>query len=297
MSRRRIRWATTLGSILVASAGLAVWVPATAEAGTLPTVTGVVKVEAASLNNSNVSKTAKVTCPDGKRLINAGGYIVGGNGLVGMDDVYPDLTTNSVQVTGKETDPLSTNWWVSAVATCADEPSGLELVWTPSAAGSAFMMVATARCPGTKTVLGSGATIEGGQGEVILDTITPNGGLGAPATEVATEAFETGTFTGDWTLNAFAICADPLSGQQMVEDETVSGSANNGARAQCAAGQVETGTGAEQVGVYGVVNIASEYPIDGSATTAPTATTVYGEEIAATTGTWSIKAFALCADA
>jgi hypothetical protein len=263
----------------------------------LPTITGVVKVEAPSANNSAMAKSATVTCPTGKRLINAGGYIVGGGGNVGMDDIYPDLAANSVTVTGKETDPLGTNWWVSAVATCADEPAGLELNWVESDLTDGYpIKQAIAKCTGNKTLLGSGATIEGGAGEALLDGITPNGGAGVPATSVTVQAFASDGFADDWNANAFAICADPLRGQQRLSTSTALDSENNGARAECT-GQLATGGGAEIVGVTGAVVIDSEYPIDGSATTAPTATTVYGQEEDATTGSWYIKAFALCADA
>ena len=47
----------------------------------------------------------------------------------------------------------------------------------------------------------------------------------------------------------------------------------------------------------GEVVIDNEYLIDGSAVSAPTATTVYGQEEDGTTGNWYITAFALCADA
>jgi len=288
-----MRWAAVLVLAMSASAW---WAPGPASAVPLPTITGVVKVEAPSPNNSAMAKSATVTCPTGKRLINAGGYIVGGGGNVGMDDIFPDLTANSVTVTGKETDSLTTNWWVSAVATCADEPAGLELIWVESTVSSFYLKQATATCTGNKTLLGSGATIEGGAGEAILDAIAPNGGAGIPATSVTVQAFESDPLADDWTASAFAICADPLRGQQRLSDSTAFDSANNGARAQCT-DQVATGTGAEIVGVTGEVVIDNEYPIDGSATTAPTATTVYGQEEDATTGSWYITAFALCADA
>jgi hypothetical protein len=290
-----MRWAAMLALALLASA---LWAPGPAAAVPLPlpTITGLVKVEAPSVNNTAVFKSAVAVCPAGKRLINAGGYIVGGGGNVGMDDIYPDLTANSVTVTGKETDTLDTNWWVSAVATCADEPAGLELVWAVSTLTDSFpFKMAEANCTGNKTLLGSGATIKGGAGEAILDAIAPNGGPGIPATRVTVQAFESDTLNDDWEANAFAICADPLRGQQRLASSTVFASANDGARAECT-NQVATGSGAEIVGVTGEVVIDNAYPIDGSATTAPTATTVYGQEEDATTGSWYITAFALCVD-
>lgn len=294
MVRTPMRWAAVL---VVAMSASAWWAPGPAAAVPLPAITGLVKVEAPSANNSAMAKGVTVTCPAGKRLINAGGYIVGGGGKVGMDDIYPDLVANSVTVTGKETDALDTNWWVSAVATCADEPAGLELIWQESGLTDSFSFKSvTARCSTGKTLLGTGATIEGGAGEVVLDAVAPNGGTGSPATSVTVQAVESDPLADDWTANAFAICADPLRGQQQVSASTASGSANNGARATCAAGQVATGSGAEIVGVTGEVVIDNAYPVDGSAVAAPTATTVYGQEEDGTTASWYITASALCAD-
>ncbi|WP_157437403.1 hypothetical protein [Actinoplanes subtropicus] len=133
------------------------------------------------------------------------------------------------------------------------------------------------------------------RGEGILDTVAPPAPVGGPATSVLVEADESDPLAGDWNVTAFAICADPLSGQQVVAASTASGSANDGARADCT-GQVATGSGAEIVGVVGEVVIDNAYPIDGSAVSAPTATTVYGQEEDGTTGSWYITAYALCAD-
>ena len=287
-----MRWVAVL---VLAGSATAGWAPGPASAVALPTITGVVKVEAPSPNNSATAKSVTVTCPAGKRLINAGGYSVGDEGNVGLDDIYPDLTTNSVTVSGKETDPLDTNWWVSAVATCADEPAGLELEVAVSPLSSFYVKTAVATCPGNKTLVGAGGSLEGGAGEAILDSIVPDGGVGVAATSVTVQAFESDPLADDWTATAYAICADPIRGQQRIADSTALGSANNGARAQCQ-GQVATGTGAEIVGVYGEVVIENAYPIDGSAVSAPTAATVYGKEEDGTTGDWYITAFALCAD-
>jgi hypothetical protein len=44
-----------------------------------------------------------------------------------MDDIFPDEDLETVTVSGKETDAYGSDWRITAVATCADEPAGPEL--------------------------------------------------------------------------------------------------------------------------------------------------------------------------
>jgi hypothetical protein len=293
----KMRRLTVLGCAVLAGLGGAVVVAAPASA---VTVSGVVRVEATSRYNSNTAKSVTVECPEGKKVTNAGGYLSDGAGQVAMDDIFPDEDLAEVTVTGRETDAYGGNWTVTAVATCAEEPPGLEWIWDESDEDSDDWKRAEAECTSGKTLLGTGATIRGGLGEVAIDSVVAiNGGVGTAATEVWVDAFELDAFAGDWTVNAIAICADPLDGQQVLEEETVDGSANNGdgVDVACDEGQVATGTAVEIVGVFGEVVIDDVYPTDGSPTAAPTSTTVYGREEDATTGTWRIEARVLCADA
>ncbi|HEU4421492.1 MAG TPA: hypothetical protein VFR67_03015 [Pilimelia sp.] len=133
-------------------------------------------------------------------------------------------------------------------------------------------------------------------GKVVIDEIKPNGGPGVAATEVTVEAVEADDYAGAWTVNALAICADPLDGQQVISAETAPASVDDGIRADCSAGQAATGSGVEIIGPAGHVVVDDAYPTDGSTSVEPTATTVYGAEEDGTTANWSIKAFVICAD-
>ncbi|TWJ22427.1 hypothetical protein JD76_02542 [Micromonospora endolithica] len=292
---RSVRPPALLCSAVLLGVGAAFAVASPASAAV---VSGVVKVEVESADDSRTSKSVTVECPDDKKVINAAGYITDGNGSVAMDDIFPDEALESVTVTGKETDAYGSNWRVKAIATCADEPVGLEWVWAVSEEdNSDDWKRAEAECTGDNTLLGTGATIRGGAGEVALDLIVPNGGRGVAADKVTVDAFELDPFSGDWTVNAFAICADPLDGQQVLRDATTSASDNDGLRVACDEDQVATGTGVELVGVTGEVVIDDVFPTDGSPTVAPTATTVYGQEEDGTPESWYIQAFVICADA
>ena len=278
-----------------ALAGLTVSVVVASPASALP-IAGVVRAELESANDATSPKSVTATCPAGTKVINAGGYISTGNGDVAMDDIFPNDLLTTVTVTAKETDPVGTNWRVKAFATCATEPAGLEWIWEESEEDSDDVKSVTAQCSEGKTLLGTGATIRGGLGEVVVDEIKPNGGPGVAGTQVTVQGVEVDGFTGDWTANVFAICADPLDGQQVIAADGPLGSVDNGVRADCGANQAATGSAAEIVGLTGQVVIDDSYPTNGSLAVAPTATTVYGMEEDGTPNDWFIRGYVICAD-
>lgn len=302
--RHRPRWRRTalLGAITLMSglgASVAVAAPGSATPPVPQALTGVIRVDLESPSNSNPAKSVAIACPNGKKVINAGGYISGGVGSVALDDIYPNETLTEVSVTGKETDAYAPSWRVHAFATCADEPDGLEWIWSESVQDSDPDKTVTAECSEGKTLLGTGGTIRGGDGEVAIDEIVPdNGGPGTPADEVDVQGVEVDAFSGDWTVNALAICADPVVGQEVLSVDVAAGPFSDiGTGVSCdPTFQVATGSAAEILGNTGDVIIDDAYPTDGSPTTPPTATTVYGAEEDPTGAAWSIRAYVLCAD-
>jgi hypothetical protein len=291
--RRTMRRLGLLASAALIGLGASV---ASATPASADPIAGVVRIEIASGLDATTPKSVVVPCPVGTKVINAGGYISTGNGKVAMDDIFPNEALTSVTITAKETDAYATAWKVTGFATCATEPLGLEWNWVQSEEDSDDVKSVTAECTEGKTLLGTGATVRGGLGEVAIDEIKPNGGPLVAATEVTVQAVEVDAFTGNWTANAFAICADPLDGQQVISEETLAGSNNNGIRADCDPNQAATGSGAEIVGHTGQVVIDDSYPTDGSPILAPTATTVYGMEEDGTGANWSIRGYVICAD-
>jgi hypothetical protein len=75
------------------------------------------------------------------------------------------------------------------------------------------------RCPtGTKMISGGGS-VSGGFGQVVLDGIRLNSALN----NVTTRAFEDANGTNlNWSLNAYAMCANPLPGLVQVDSTTAS---------------------------------------------------------------------------
>jgi hypothetical protein len=154
-------------------------------------------------DSSNKSVTA--TCPAGKRVVGAGGEIIG-NARVVMDELEPNAGLTAVTVHGSEDeDGTASEWLARARIVCANPPAGIELVTAAGEADSDPASV-TATCPSGKNLLGTGAEIDGGGGQVVLDDVRPNAAL-TSATVTGLED-ETGT-TAQWFLRAHAICASP----------------------------------------------------------------------------------------
>lgn len=136
------RWAA-LAVAVVAGLGGGLLTGASPAAASVP---GLEAVDATLVASSNRSQSVTVDCPPGTKLINAGGYITGGAGSVAMDDIFPDPATDSVTVTGKETDAYAANWRPTAVATCAPALPGLVWIQATSLNNSSNKF-ATADCP------------------------------------------------------------------------------------------------------------------------------------------------------
>ena len=83
--------------------------------------------------------------------------------------------------------------------------SGLEEVNAVSAFDSNTTKFATAYCPEGKRVIGGGAYVNSGSGAVAVRTSVPLSGAGAGW---AVTAYETADFTGNWNVNARALCAN-----------------------------------------------------------------------------------------
>jgi hypothetical protein len=202
--------------VLTATAGIVgLPTPATASSGL-----GIETVSDPGRTDS-LDKTTTVTCPKGKKVIDAGGsieYTAGGK--VVMDDVFPDPTMKFVNVTGLESDHITADWGVEADAVCAYPLPGQEWIKAQTVSNSSSPKTLTVACSHGKTVLGNGYAITGGSGEVWVDEAVPNGDETHAATQVSLVGVEGDPYDGDWDLEGFLICADPLPGQRVLRDST-----------------------------------------------------------------------------
>jgi hypothetical protein len=290
-------WRAALVAVAAVAGGLVA--PGSAAAA----VPGLEAVDATLVASSKKSQSVTVQCPPNKVLINASGYITGGVGAVTLDDIFPDPTTQSVTVTGKETDPYAGNWRPTAVATCSDPLPGL--VWEDETSlRSSSDKSVTVECPDETVLVGTGATVQDGSGEVLITSIAPqNGGPSVPADAVTVVASEDGAYNPTWIVTAFAACVGPpLPGQEVIRTASPahdSTSPKSLSSATCDAGDVATGTGVGLIvdpAILGEVVIDDVFPNNVGSGAAPTSTTLYAAEEDATGLSWTLVGYALCAD-
>ncbi|MEU1585549.1 hypothetical protein [Micromonospora sp. NPDC005710] len=173
---------------------------------------------------------------------------------------------------------------------------GLVRVAATSVSNSADYHSVTAACPVGKVLTGTGYELNGVTGEGIVDDLRPNGGVATAPTAVTVGAYETEAFAGNWSVTAYAICANPLPGLVRVTTAGVSNSVDyRSVTATCPVGKVLTGTGYELNGVTGE-GVVDDFRPNGGVATAPTAVTVGAYESDATALNWSATAYAICAN-
>jgi hypothetical protein len=250
---------------------------------------GLERIAAQSATNS-INKAVTATCPSGKRLLGAGGDIVGAPGQVEMDDIIPNSALTSVSVRGLEDQNGATaNWRVGAYAICANPVQGLVRIVAQSATNSVNGKAATATCPAGKQVTGVGGDIVGGAGQVVMDDFIP---FPNPPTSVQVlgNEDETGT-TASWSVTAYAICAN--TALRTEADAVPGGAPGSGvATASCPSGMQVTGAGHEMTGSTGEVAIHELTP-DPSPPTNVTATAYQDDN--GFDGASTMTAYAICA--
>src|SRR4051794_16201776 len=162
---------------------------------------------------------------------------------------------------------------------------GLTIVSNTSANNPTSPKPITATCPPGKSVLGSGAQITGGGGDVVIDDLVPS------ANTVFVTAYENHAgVAANWSVTAYAICANPLPGLTIVSNT----SANNPTSpkpitATCPAGTRPVGSGAVVSNAFGEVAIDQLRP-DAFGVTARGV-----ENHAGFAANWKITAYAVCA--
>ena len=247
-------------------------------------------VASSSPSNAASPKSRNVNCPGSKRVVGTGFRVTGNApGNVVVDRMMPSTPTRvSVRGIEDENGTLGT-WSVSARAVCANPLPGRQIVTATSETDSGNPKFVTATCPFGKQVIGTGAAISGGAGEVSLDDVVPS------RTEVTASAREddTGT-TRDWSVTAFAVCANPLADRQVVTARTVTNSfVAKSATAICPSDTRLTGTGFRIDGALGEVRVENVQP---GSNVSPTNVSVQAnEDDDGTTRNWALTAYAICA--
>ncbi|MBB4767401.1 hypothetical protein ACFQFC_24590 [Amorphoplanes digitatis] len=266
-------------------------------------VTGFRVVTTSSVADSADFKTAPdAACPSGKRLIGTGysTTTTAGNEIV-VDEVIPlgspDAAPTSARVGAVEADATTgQDWSVSASAICSDPLPGLQRVVANSAFDSDASKVAYAECPAGKQLTGTGYSVNGSAGEIVIRSVRPEVGPSWAPIGVSVHAWESDTVLASWSVQAFAVCANPLPGLERVVAQGLStGSAQvKSTVAVCPAGKILTGTGYET---------HTSHPFDGELTidrvrpaSTGTSVDVHAVEEDPIIRNWRLDAIAICAD-
>lgn len=176
----------------------------------------------------------------------------------------------------------------------ASAVTGLEKVFSPSSpTDSQSSKTVTARCPSGKQVVGGGGWVHAvdryAEDNLALTQLRPFDSYRDGYTVTAEELLYT---SGNWWVQAYAICADSMSGHQIVTGTTsYSSQAKQHAKAVCPSGKRAIGSGAR-------VNYASTGEValqiarasgSGDITRAQAR-----EEANGYSGNWNVTAYAVC---
>ena len=182
----------------------------------------------------------------------------------------------------------------TATASPSQAVSGLTRVTKVSASNSNTNKQIAAVCPAGKRVLGGGAEIVNGQGQVVLQQLQPR--RTATDDRFVVGAREDGDgFAGAWRLRAFAVCADPLPGQQIIASTApLSSDPQQSIVGLCPAGQREVGFGGKINNGAGQVRLTDLYDFFGP----PSSLLIVGarEDPDGYAGQWSLSSYTICAN-
>jgi hypothetical protein len=218
MKRLILRLSIAVG--VVAAGTLAVVGPASAA------VPGLQYITMSTVSDSSVYKTITVPCPSGLQAIGVGYEFVGATGSVVLDDFIPNATSVTVGAgeivgPGEPSDGTTQNWRIKATAICANPLPGLQIVSNTSFFGPGGSRQVFADCPVGKRVVGSGAALSQGFGQVSIRA------LGIAGTFVVADAIDDEDgYSGNWSITAYAVCANAVPGLQIITGSTANDSSD-----------------------------------------------------------------------
>ena len=272
----RLSSVTTMGFALTGVLLLTTATAASADIGDLST-SGV-----QSASNSSDEKSGTVTCPSGTKALSAGYLNSNAPGEVVIDDLV--LNYDNVVATSYEVPPGTADTWsLQAFARCGDVGGPASRTSVISATNSAIRKTVTTTCPAGQVVYGTGAQVTGATGAVAISDIIPS------TTQVTVSAVEIDTWgtAANWSVKAYAFCAESQSSRELVSSTTASNSRNKSAAATCPAGKELTGTGFDIDHDNGRVAVKDLWPRN-------TEAYAYASEVAGNSGNWALTTYAIC---
>jgi len=241
------------------------------------------------VTGSFTSAGANVSCPVGQSVTGGGADITGGLGQVQLVEASPSSSGTQFFTRSVE-DPngFSGTWFERGYAICATPLPGLERVAT----SSSTLSVVTATCPTGKRVVGGGGTVSSNAGQdVYIEDITPAANLTSVTAHGSVVV--DGASTGQGLIvTAYAICANPPPGLQLVTVAQEFDSDVASVTATCPAGKYLLGAGGEIDFGFGQVRLDDLRPNSALKTVTVTGVedeTGYDEQ-------WRPIAHAICAN-
>jgi hypothetical protein len=239
---RRSRAMCAAFAVLVAVSVAVVATPAWA-------VPGLVAVTVTSVEVGSESfKGANAVCPAGTKIVGGGADVLGGGHSVRIAGINPaPLLPNphSLWATAHE-DALgySGSWSLRAWAICAPGLTGWQVVLADSTGPTNSYAFATAVCPAGKKVIGAGGR-SAGKPSVVLDSINIAADLSGVTVEVV-------AINGATPIaHAYAICINPVPGQQRVASNTQPVSGDQTLALSCPPGTKTHGVGGGMTAAVG----------------------------------------------
>lgn len=184
---------------------------------------------------------------------------------------------------------------MALVAGPARAVPGLQRVTATTVSDSSTTKSVAAACPAGQRVFGGGGDVVGGSGQVVLEQLQPEQTAGDDRFTVSASEDGTG-FGGDWQLTAYALCGDPLPGQQVVGlGSPPSSDRLQSSLALCSGTQTQVGFGGRINGGNGQVRVTDLFPFFDPP---PSVTFIRAlEDSDGFAGLWSVTSYAVCADA
>lgn len=129
---------------------------------------------------TSIDKSFSLDCPVGTVVTGGGGYLTANppaKGWVALDRLEPHADGSGFTAAMRQVDLYAGNWSLTVKALCADPLPGWQRVSATSAAAITWATATTPACPTGKSVIGTGARVNNGQGEVVLDDVIPSADL------------------------------------------------------------------------------------------------------------------------
>ncbi|HEX6360708.1 hypothetical protein [Actinophytocola sp.] len=178
-----------------------------------------------SANNTQSVKELSVPCDQGEFAYGGGGSITGGGaGNVALQAVVPvGNPPTAFRVRAAALGAVTGAWNVTAWAICGTFTAGLQVVPDSDGPNTVRSKETDSRCPTGMQMYGTGFEISpSGNGTVLVHDIIP--GITLAPRSVTVRATARPNMTPNWSMDGFAICANPAATKRIDQAQLVPGS-------------------------------------------------------------------------